>query len=442
MAQVSLESPSNNILRKTYSFCPVCMEQVEAFIVDRNNTVYLEKTCNQHGNFSILICEDAKEYSQLQDFYFNIVPQKLPQAEYYLHVTNSCNISCPVCFLDFSENGRELPLDSVRNLVLKKGVKRVTFSHSEATTCESLPEMVKMLRRSGKIVNIHTNGIRLADSNYVSSLKSAGIHHISLQFDGFNDKTYIKLRGGEFLNTKLKALDNLRKLSIPVTLNVTIARGVNEDQVGTIFDFALKERFIKDISFITYSNYERDGDNMDKYIMPSQLLKNVEEHSQGKISRKAIYLFQKVFYAYCSAFNKRKCFYYYHYLVLRGVNGYTGVDEILDLERACRALDHLKEDGLRINRIRFLAILIGSLRVKSLLLFPSSLAMLFRGGFPRKPGRLLVLTFATICDPYKYDSQIAVNCGQGIFGLEDSHESYGTFLMKDYKRRRHENSLC
>ncbi len=436
MTQVLFESFRNNILRKTYSFCPVCMEQVEAFIVDRNNTVYLEKTCNQHGNFSILICEDAKEYSQLQDFYFNIVPQKLPQAEYYLHVTNSCNISCPVCFLDFSENVRELPLDSVQNLVLERGVKRVTFSHSEATTCESLPAMVKMLRRSGKIVNIHTNGIRLADSNYASSLKLAGIHHVSLQFDGFNDEAYIKLRGGEFLNTKLKVLDNLRRLSIPVTLNMTIARGVNEDQIGTVFDFALKERFIKDISFITYSSYERDSVNMNKYIMPSQLLKNIEEYSQGKISRRAIYLFQKVFFAYCSAFKKRKCFYYYHYLVLRGVNGYTGVDEILDLERACRTLDHLKEKSLRINWVRFLVMLIGSLRAKGLLLFPSILAMFFRGGFPRKPGRLLVLTFATICDPYKYDAQIAVNCGQGILGLCNSSESYGAFLMEDIKNKR------
>ncbi|MBU0503702.1 MAG: radical SAM protein [Candidatus Omnitrophota bacterium] len=417
------------------------MKQVDAFIVDRNNTVYLEKKCNQHGNFSILICEDAKEYSQLQDFYFNIVPQKLPQVEYYLHITNRCNISCPVCFLDFSENGRELSLDSVQKLVLGGGVKRVTFSHSEATTCENLPEMVKVLRRSGKIVNIHTNGIKLADSNYASSLKSAGIHHISLQFDGFDDKTYIKLRGGEFLNTKLKALNNLRRLSIPVTLNVTIARGVNEDQVGAIFDFALKEKFIKDISYITYSNYGRDSVNMDKYIMPSQLLKNIEEHSQGKISRKAIYLFQKVFFAYCSAFKKRKCFYYYHYLVIRGVNGYTGVDEILDLERLCRALDHLKEDGLRINRARFLAILIGSLRVKSLLLFPSSFAMLFRGGFPGKPGRLLALTFATICDPYKYDAQIAVNCGQGILGLDTSCESYGEFLMEDIIKRNRRSKI-
>jgi len=418
------------------------MERVNAFIVDRNNTIYLEKTCNQHGNFSILICEDAKEYCQLQDFYFNIVPQKLPQGEYYLHVTNRCNISCPMCFLDFNTKRRELSVDSVQNLVLEKGVKRVTFSHSEATTCEGFFEMVKILRRSGKIVNIHTNGIRLADSNYASSLKATGIHHISLQFDGFNEKAYIKLRGGEFLSTKLKALDNLRKLSIPVTLNVTIAKGVNEDQVGRVFDFVLKEKFIKDVSFITYSNYERDSINMDKYIMPSQLLKNIEGHSQGKISRRAVYLFQKVFYAYCSAFNKRKCFYYYHFLVLRGINGYTGVDEILDLKRACRALDRLKERGLKINWVRFLAVLIGSLRVKSLLLFPSSLAMFFRGGFPKKPGRLLVLTFATICDPYKYDSQVAVNCGQGIIGLEDPHESYGTFLMEYCKRKIHENSLC
>lgn len=405
------------------------MKPVSAFVVTRQGSVFIEKECPDHGSFSLLVSEDAKDYQELQDYYFSTVSQSIPQTEYYMHVTNRCNMNCPMCFLDFSGNGRELSLDSVQKLALDKGVKRITFSHSEATTCENLPEIVKALHNFGKIVNIHTNGIKLADSNYASSLKSSGIHHISLQFDGFNDKAYINLRGGDFLDIKLKALDNLKKLAIPVTLNATIAKGVNEDEVGKIFDFALRERFIKDISFITYSNYERNNTNADKYLMPQELLKNIDKHTQGKISRKAIYLFQKVFFAYCSAFAKRKCFYYYHYLVLRRAGGYLGVDEILDLNRACRYLERLKSDGARVNRFRFLVLLVCSMKIKSLFMFPLSLTMLFRGGFPRKPGRLLVITFATICDPYKYDSQIARNCGQGILGLETPYDSYGDFLM-------------
>ncbi len=436
MGAPCLQNMSTDVIRKTSSICPICMDEVDAFVVKKDGAAYLEKTCPRHGKFSILISENAREYQELNDSYFGAVPERLPQREYYLHVTEKCNMACPMCFLDFNKNTRELTPEGIKKIAGTGTIKRFTFSHSEATTCDRLFGLIKALKSAKKIVNIHTNGIKLADEHYVLLLKKAGIDHVSLQFDGFDDAVYEQLRNGRWLTVKLKALQNLKKSSIPVSLNVTVARGINENEIGKIFDYSIREHFIKDISFITYSNYDSLRDRMDRYIMPDELLKFLEAHSQGRISRRNILLFQKLFYAYVALFKKRKCFYYYHFLVARSRNGYRTIDELIDLQRVCHKLDEIKRRKLKLGYFSFFLMLISALRLKKIFFFFPAIPLLFKGGFPSRPSRFLALTFATICDPYKYDAQIAQNCGQGIFALDDEHESYGTFLMQYIKRKK------
>ncbi len=99
-------------------------------------------------------------------------------------------------------------------------------------------------------------------------------------------------------------------------------------------------------------------------------------------------------------------------------------------------LDSIKKRKSKLTRFSLLRILCFSLRLKGLFLLPYGILTFFRGGYPRKPSRLLTITFATICDPYKYDSRIAKNCGQGIITNENIHESYGTFLIEEIRRYR------
>jgi hypothetical protein len=57
-----------------------------------------------------------------------------------------------------------------------------------------------------------------------------------------------------------------------------------------------------------------------------------------------------------------------------------------------------------------------------------------KGGLPRRPLKMLSITFATICDPFKYDQTIAEHCGQGIVTETQTHESYGQYLMEQMKK--------
>ena len=394
---------NTDIIRETSSVCPVCMDELDAFIIKRDGAAYLEKTCPSHGEFSILVSESSQDYQELKDSYFGLVPEGLPQKEYYLHAVQRCNLSCPMCFLDFKKNGGELTPEAVKLIAKTEKIKRFTFSHSEATTCDHLLDLVRILKNFKKIVNIHTNGLKLADDQFAFSLKSAGIDHVSLQFDGFDESVYERLRNRRLLAVKLKALRNLKRLSIPVTLNVTVAKGVNENEIGRIFDYGIRERFIKDISFITYSNYDPHQVRMDRYIMPDELLKYLEAHSQGRISRQNVLLFQKLFYAYAGLFKKRKCFYYYHFLVVRTRRGYRTIDEFIDLQKIGSGLDAIKRKKRRPGYFSFFLMLVSAVRIKKIVPLFSAIPLLFKGGFPDKPSRFLTITFATICDPYKYN---------------------------------------
>jgi len=254
------EKIAEEIVRKTKSICHFCMDTIPARIVVRKGAVYLKKICPVHGESELLLSAYPSDYKRLNEFYFSVIPQNMIAEEYYLCVTTECNIGCPICFLrKCMDRGKPLSPAKIKELVKDRRIKRITLSHGEPTVSHEIFDAIHILKKSGKIINIHTNGIKLSDFDYASRLALIGLDHVSLQFDGFSKEVYGRLRGNEnLLDYKLRALDNLRKLSIPVTLNVTIAKGINEDEVGHIFDYAVKERFLKDVSFITYCRYDSD----------------------------------------------------------------------------------------------------------------------------------------------------------------------------------------
>ena len=55
---------------------------------------------------------------------------------------------------------------------------------------------------------------------------------VSLQFDGISDDVYLKLRGKPLLAEKLRLIDACANLNAPMSLTATIAKGINDHQVA------------------------------------------------------------------------------------------------------------------------------------------------------------------------------------------------------------------
>ena len=72
---------------------------------------------------------------------------------------------------------------------------------------------------------------------------------IYLQFDSFKSSVLTKLRGKDLQDNRKKALEKLNQLNIHTTLVATIERGQNNDEIGQIVDFAIKQKCVRGVTF-------------------------------------------------------------------------------------------------------------------------------------------------------------------------------------------------
>lgn len=416
---------SEPLIRETTSTCPYCYNEIEARIVEKNGKIYMQKSCIEHGDFELLISRHPWYYKGLTEYYFGIMPERLEQRRFYIYLSNKCNMNCPICLLE--PNQQKVPdisLTKFRDVIRNNKQSRFYLYGAEPTLRPDILDWIKLLKQSGNLVNMHTNGIKLVDYSFLKELHNNGLDYVSLQFDGFKDGIYTALRGQKLLKMKLQVLDNLCKLNIPTGLNVTIAKGINEDQIGPILDYAVKHNFIKDVSFATLSLLGSTCNNFsaDSLLMPDELIDIVEEQTKGKISRQSFYLFQKLYYAFLSSFRVRRCYNFQHLAIVRGGDGgYSTFDQLLDLRDFEKKLDvykrMIKHNKWSASLYLGVQIVLNLLRgnfFRKISCLPLNMFIPGQLRSPRIPNRIFLVSFGTVCDFVKYDSRISRYCGQGI----------------------------
>jgi MoaA/NifB/PqqE/SkfB family radical SAM enzyme len=434
----AFELTQDGVIRETQSVCPQCFRDVRACVIKRDGAVFLKKTCADHGTFEVELSRHPEDYAMLRRSHAQYRFNELSPSEYYLCATMRCNAACPICFLkQCPDDGRGMTLDEVEKMARRKDVRRFTFSHGEATMSPDLFDMIRILRRHGKLVNLHTNGLKLADRVYVEKLKAAGLDQVSLQFDSIEAPVSAALRGEGVLTQQERAFENLKAVGVPTTLNITAAKGVNAAEVGALFHRMLKDPFIKDLSFITYCHYDpSDKEGLNRYMMPDDVIEALVLASAGKISREDVVHAQELFNAHACLTRTRKCVHYRHYAVMRTGNGYLTLGDLIDLKKAAQRLKLAGDRGKKLTAWRFWCVILLSLRWRVASILPALLSAIFGRGGLQASGRFLAITFATICDPYKYDAEVASCCGQGLFVDGTAHDSYGVYLMREMGRKR------
>ncbi len=281
------------------SKCPVC-GPVDIDIVEADKKVFFIRECG-HGGMML------KEKNL--DFYNFVMNHSLTRenprlyvpfdrfrdvskdtTDFMLRVTDICHSSCPVCFADASDSGIHEPLDSIANAIEKVDVKGKTLhivGGGEATTREDLPEIIKLVVKSGNVPLLVTNGDRLADESYTRSLRRAGLGHVEFSFEGLGDEAYEKLRGNfNLLDIKLRALRNLEINKMNVCLAMTIVRNLTDKEILSTMRFAIENKHL--ISGILCRSLTLHGRL--KNVKPEQrmtlleILESIESNSGGRIT--------------------------------------------------------------------------------------------------------------------------------------------------------------
>jgi uncharacterized radical SAM superfamily Fe-S cluster-containing enzyme len=420
----------DEIIRVTKSTCPVCLEDICAFIIKRENSVLLKKSCDKHGVFEILLSRRAELYKNLDELYFTIMDEEKKISEYEVWPTLQCDTECTICHLGSAKQDMKSPNPSKQDIeafIERHNASSYVLSGGEPTCREDICEIIKIFKKHGKTITMHTNGLKLGSKDYLLKLKKSGLDRINLQFDGFSRDAYKIFRGSDLLDIKLKQLENLKQLDMPTDLNITVAKNVNENDVGNIIDFAVKNPFIKGVNFFTICLLGgiRDWD-LTNYIMPDEVIDYVEDKCGYKITRRNVFLFQKLHLAMKSWQKERFCLYSQIYVLVRNNNSCEPIDKYLNLEKAEKCIDRYQRLYKK-NRLLAKVVLMSTLpfylfRRASLELIKemmvTGLSYFFQTSHYLKRRRFLFINCSTACDPYKIDYGLIKNCQDGIVHMD------------------------
>jgi uncharacterized radical SAM superfamily Fe-S cluster-containing enzyme len=275
--RLSTEYGRGRLIKRTRSICPDCLQPLEARIYERECRVWMDKHCDDHGEFSALLSSDSRHYyeSDRQDQSgasccgsscgAGMAPAEAAWTNHsctvLIEITERCNLSCPTCFAGSSpQHSSMMDVDEftrqVEQLVGggKGSADMIQLSGGEPTIHPEFFTLIDILADRGfRHVTINSNGIKLAQPAFVQRLadcmKGRDMEiFVYLQFDGFEDSTQSELRGRpDLLKVKEKALDNYRRYGINVHPVMTLTRGINDHEVGAFLGLAVDRPDIKNV---------------------------------------------------------------------------------------------------------------------------------------------------------------------------------------------------
>lgn len=274
----------------TASVCSHCLRRVEAKILIKGELVFLEKWCPEHGWERSLIADDADYYRLCREVY--VKPPEMPERfntgmrrgcpwdcglcpDHMQHscvsvveITETCNLRCPVCYAGSGpDTGRHLSLAEIEamldTVVANEGEPDVVqLSGGEPTLHPDFFAVLDAARaRPIRHLMVNTNGLRLANEPGFAKRLAAyqpGLE-VYLQFDSLHDDTLKALRGAELADTHCRALERLEAAKLSTTLVMTVARGVNDDQIGEVIRHALQWKCVRGVTLQPIQDAGRVG---------------------------------------------------------------------------------------------------------------------------------------------------------------------------------------
>jgi len=261
------------------SICSTCYRRVDAKIVFENDRVLMLKHCPEHGHERVLIADDVEYYRRCREVFIKTpqTPLKFNTPVKWgcpydcglctdheqhsclslVEICDYCNLRCPICYAGSGpdrQQFRSLPeiermLDAV---VRNEGEPDVVqISGGEPTVHPDFFAVLDLAKaRPIRHLMVNTNGVRIAESeDFVARL--AGYmpdFEVYLQFDSLERDPLVTLRGADLRSVRLRALERLNRHRISTTLVVTLAKGVNDGEIGRMIDFALAQPCVRGVT--------------------------------------------------------------------------------------------------------------------------------------------------------------------------------------------------
>ena len=293
--------------------CRTCRRIVAARVFFRGGGVWQESLCETCENSPVLIASDKDWYlREVLKAHPDRAPLRCATAPTsgcphdcgpctwhasncqlpVLSITNACDLNCPICFT-YNRPDRiyYMPVEEMARtvdwIVESSGeVDLVSITGGEPTLHPKLPDILRCCRRKeiGRIT-MNSNGLRLAeDMDLCRQLAELEVC-VVLSFNTFDGDISLQLHGRDIVDAKLKAIDNLTRAGVRMTLLNVMVRDTNEGSIAGIFDLMRRNEQILSLTVQTMTYTGQGGGQWGprKHLPVDEATRIVCRHSGGML---------------------------------------------------------------------------------------------------------------------------------------------------------------
>jgi len=213
-------------------------------------------------------------------------------------ITQHCNLTCDYCHLEGEERTREnsvieMSVEEIARIVriaVGLGISRVKLTGGEPLMRKDIAEIVKRIAAIPDLtdLSITTNGIMLA--SLAKTLRVNGLKRVNISLPTLDKEIYGKLTGGR-LEDALEGIKAAVDVGFyPVKLNMLILKGVNDDAIPEMIEFASKTGTILqlielepiNISNAYYSAYHKPLDDTEGVLQQKAMKVETRQYMQNR----------------------------------------------------------------------------------------------------------------------------------------------------------------
>lgn len=299
----------------TKSLCGTCKQAVDAKIVFREEQVFFDKFCPEHGRQQVLVASEVGWYLDCLSFVAPATPPKRVMKEVekgcpfdcgpcashqqkvflpVVPITSACNLDCPICYtVNKNDGAHRLSREAMQRILDHllqdhPELDIINFTGGEPTLHPELPEFLEMCRAAGiRRLTISTNGLKLLDEDYVRKLAALDAR-IVLSLDTFESATDKKLLGADTVKAKLKVLELLEKHDVSTTILPAVAAGLNDHEVPKLLELVLARPQMRSLELhtLTFTGQGGVGFQRSARITIPDLQRRIEAATEGRIGPK------------------------------------------------------------------------------------------------------------------------------------------------------------
>jgi cyclic pyranopterin phosphate synthase len=136
-------------------------------------------------------------------------------------------------------------IERVVTLAAGLGIEKVRLTGGEPLLRPHLEKLVERIARIPGLRDLALTSNGFFFPRQAAALRDAGLRRVSFSLDSLEAANFKKITGREGLELVLESIDLAQKLGLhPVKVNAVMIRGINDHEIESLADFALKKDLV------------------------------------------------------------------------------------------------------------------------------------------------------------------------------------------------------